>query len=138
MAYVKGNDLKKDLLRLYFRAEAVAPATFYVGLGVGSLPTETAALTDIVEVAGTGYARAALVRGTVDFGAPTVASSIATIQSVLKNFAATGNWTKADYVFLADVVSGTAGKFLAAASLDEPFRLLGGEDVNIGVDPQLT
>lgn len=133
MAYVKADELKKQLLRVYFRGEA-APAGFYIGLGRGPLPSSAATLAQINEVAGPGYARKALGRNTADWGAPTVALGVAKIASILKNYAATGAWDQADFIFLATTLDNT-GLFLGAATFEDSFRLLNtGEDVDAGVD----
>lgn len=126
MASVVGQDLQKAILTaVYLRDFSLLPATCYLGLGRGALPTKTTPLVNILEVAGPGYARISLPNNSTSYPSLVLSGSDDwKITSVPVRYANTGpgDWTAADYAFLTDVATGTAGKFYGAASIN-PFLL---------------
>lgn len=128
MAYTKGLDLDKLIAEVIFQGvTANLPATFYVGMGSGSLPANNATLAAVAanEVSGPGYSRLALNRDTTDFPTLALASGRWKVSSKLLSWIAANDWTgNSDWIFLTDAASGTTGFFYGAVSIDSPFRLL--------------
>ena len=127
MASIKCSEFKKYVARLIFQGDETAVSDFYLGLGTGALPAVDDTLADITEVTGTGYARVQLSRGLTDFPTLAATGDDWKVTAVAATFAASGTWTGADFLFICDVASGTAGRLFAAITLDAPFLLLSGE-----------
>lgn len=133
---------EENMLDSYFRNQNT-PTSFYVGLGnnggVPGIPAETATLATITEVAGTGYARQALNRNITDW--PTLALDAGDYQvtSTSKSFSNSGGsaWTAADYLFLTNVVSGTAGKLLVTVALSVSRILQAADQLNVTIKCKL-
>jgi len=130
-----------DILNVYLRNTSI-PASFYFGLGnlggTPGVPAETDTLATITEVSGSGYARIALARDTIDWGAPVLLDSPDyQTTSVTKQFAATGTWTAADYLFLTDVSTGTAGALIAAVALSLSRVLNNGDKLDVSMTVKL-
>ncbi len=128
MAYVKGQDLQKLICEVIFQGvTANLPASFYLGIGSGSLPakSDTLAAVAATEPTGTGYARIALGRNLTDFPTLALASGDWKVTSKQVNWTAGSDWVgDADWVFLTDAASGTSGRFFGAVSISEPFHAL--------------
>jgi hypothetical protein len=111
------------MLDVFFR-NATAPSSFYLGLGnnggTPGVPNETATLSSITEVSGTGYARQTIERSSIGFPILQKDTNTGDWEVISKDvtFTNTGtsNWTAADYLFLTDVASGTSGKLIATVA----------------------
>lgn len=126
------------VLEYFFRDNDTMAATpFYFGLGnnggTPGIPAETTTLSGITEVSGTGYSRVAVVQGTSDWGATALDSGDYRTTSGTKSFNATGTWTAADYLFLTDVSSGTAGKLIATVALSASRVLADGDQLDVSM-----
>lgn len=104
------------------------PASFYLGLGTGALPTLAQGLADITEVSGTGYARQAIASNNTDIVTSADGNYMKFTCSEETFTGGAGGWTEADYAFLCTVSSGTSGKLLAAVDLSTP-QTLGENDL---------
>jgi hypothetical protein len=129
MASVNAQDFQKMIAEVIFRGDlAELPAAFYVGLGTGVLPAKTDTLADIVEVTGPGYERKLLSRNEIDWPTLILVGGNWKVGSITKRWEPdAGDFTAADYAFLTDVLTGTAGRFFVAGTLDEPFLALDGD-----------
>lgn len=132
------NEGEQEFIELFFRNNAsfgAGPFHFGLGNNGGSpgIPAETATLSTITEVSGSGYARVSVARGTTDWGAATLDSGDYQTTSATKSFNATGNWTAADYLFLTDVSSGTSGNLIAAVALSASRTLVNGDRLDVSM-----
>jgi hypothetical protein len=130
-----------DILNTYFRANST-PTGFYFGLGnnggTPGIPAETVGLAGITEVSGTGYARIAVARDTTDFGAPALDAGDYMTTTVVKTFTGgAGGWTAADYLFLTDQASGTAGPLIATVALSASRVLLENDTLDVSLKVKL-
>ena len=126
------------LLKATFSEEQAVPANYYIGLATDASLAEAAALTDITEVAGTGYARIAVASDNVDFtgaGAGTADYKITT--KTVQFTGGAGGWTGAQTVFLCDVISGTVGKLIASAPLSATRTLAENDTLDVAMAIQL-
>ncbi|HYF47594.1 MAG TPA: hypothetical protein VD926_15370 [Acidimicrobiales bacterium] len=99
-----------DILDIIFRG-ASPPASLYLGLGTGSVPGETATLSDVTEPSGGSYARAAVARNNTVWPTLALVSGDYRVDSDVITFPApTGNWGTPTYAFICTVASGTAGR----------------------------
>lgn len=131
-----------DILNTYFRGTSI-PTTFYFGLGnnggTPGVPAETVILTGITEVSGTGYARIEVVKGVTDWGAPVVDAGDYMTTTVVKTFTGgAGGWTAADYLFLTDQASGTAGPLIATVALSASRVLLENDTLDVSLKAKLS
>lgn len=131
MAYVKAIELEKLICEVLFQGvTANLPATYYVGMGDGSLPLKDATLASVVAQESNapgvgGYSRLALNRDTTDFPTLALVAGDWKVTSKMLHWLATLDWTgDCDFVFLCDVATGSAGKFFGAVSLDPPFVMV--------------
>jgi hypothetical protein len=130
VAYVKTDAMEKLICEALFRGRAL-PATWYIGLGTGPLPVETALLTDVVEVTGSGYEREALSPNDTDFPQLQLVNGDWKVSSKQLAFAAVGgDWTSADYAFLTDAASGTVGELYGVISIPSSITNLDGDTFN--------
>ena len=141
---IKNNALmdegESQILDVYFRG-ATPPTNLFFGLGnnggTPGIPAETATLATITEVSGTGYARISLNRNTTDFPTLSLDSGDYQVVSITKQFAATGTWTAADYLFLCDVGSGTAGDLIATVALSASRSLVNSDTLDVSMTVKL-
>lgn len=116
------------MLRNFFRGEAVLPANYYLGLTSAMLDFDSV-LADAAagEIAGNGYARQALNRGTGAWTVETV-NSTRRARSSVANFTASADWSSTyRRMFLCDASAGTAGNLIAASGpTDAPVQVLSG------------
>ncbi len=129
---------EQNILDVYFRNTNV-PSQFYLGLGnnggTPATPADTTLLTGITEVSGTGYARQIVNRNTTDWGAPALDSGDYQTISKTVLFENTGgsSWTAADFWFLTNVASGTAGNLIAVGALSQSRVVGAGQGFNLSV-----
>lgn len=122
---VKSLDFEQMIVRAVLRRDlSLVPTNYYLGLGTGLLPAKGAALSSIVEVAGPGYSRKVVAASAVGWPSEVLADGEWKNTTVTVRFENTGptDWTAADYVFICDVASGTAGKWFGAVAIS-PFLL---------------
>ena len=102
-------------LRTLFRAEAVLPAAYYMGLTSAAYNwNSTLADLEAGEPVGNGYARQTLTRNTVDWTVQEV-NGVEQALSKLVTFTASGTWTQNwQRAFLATVAAG-AGDVIAVS-----------------------
>lgn len=115
------------LLRNAFRAEAVLPANWYIGLTNAAVAYgDSLATAAAGEPVGNGYARQPLVRNTTDWTAEQV-NGIWRVRSKTVTFTASGTWT-VDYqrMFIASVVSGAGRLLSVSGSLASPVHITAG------------
>jgi hypothetical protein len=119
------NTVVKDgaelFLQTLFQAQAVLPASFWLGLTNVDYTYDDAVLSDIAagEPVGNGYARQELVRGTGDWDVSEV-NSLMRARSKIVEFTASANWDKAwNRMFLCSVETGTAGVIFAFSAKTE-------------------
>jgi len=129
---------EQQVLEIFFRNNSgLGASPFFFGLGnnggTPGVPAETVTLAGITEVSGTGYARIAVVRGITDWGATALNAGDYQTSSTTKQFQATGTWTAADYLFLCDIVSGTAGKLLVTVALSTSRLLVNGDKLDVSM-----
>jgi hypothetical protein len=127
-AYVKGQALEKLICEVIFQGVLTnLPASFYLGLGSGSLPlkADTLAAVAAKEVSGGGYARLQLTRNTTDFPTLALAAGDWKVTSAVKTWTAAADWVgNCDFAFLCDAASGSTGRFFGAVAIAEPFHQL--------------
>lgn len=119
MASVKCQAMQEMIVKAIFRRDlTLVPTTYYLGLAQGVLPAKTAALSSLTEVTGPGYARVALPADATGFPTIAVAGTDWKVSSLLARYQASGGlWTPADFAFLCNVASGTAGLLYGAVTL---------------------
>lgn len=124
------------LLRSFFRGEALAPATFYMGLTNAAYTFDSNTLASIAagEPVGNGYARQALVKNTTDWSVQELGTNIMQVLSKLVTFTCstapwTQNWVRG---FICDAAAGTAGNVLAVSGPAPSPRV-----VAVGAGPSL-
>lgn len=127
-AYVKGSDLEKLICEVIFQGvTANLPASFYLGLGTGTLPVKADTLVEVAakEVSGGGYARIQLDRDLTDFPTLALAGGDWKVTSATKRWTALSDWLgNCDFAFLTDAADGSAGRFFGAIALASPFKQL--------------
>lgn len=123
------SELEKSVLADLFNGASNIPATLYIGLCNNEQVSRDMTLADLSEVTGTGYARIALARGTVDWQTPVAQSDSYSLTTAIKTFEASGSdWTEFNRMFLTDAASGTSGKLLAiSTALPTPVTLTSGK-----------
>lgn len=107
------------LLRSFFRGEALAPATYYMGLTNATYTFDSNTLASMAagEPVGNGYARMALVKNTTDWTVQELGTNIMQALSKLVTFTCTTapwtiNWVRG---FICDAAAGTAGNVIAVS-----------------------
>jgi hypothetical protein len=120
-------------------ARQTVPANYYIGLATDASLDEDAALTDVTEVAGTGYARIAVEAS--DVGFPTSqtqgTNDWETVTKQVTFTGGVGGWTGANTAFLCTVASGTAGKLIASGPLSSTRTLAEGDTEKVTITLQL-
>lgn len=128
------------ILEAAFSEEQSIPANYYIGLSQDSVATlgETASLSDITEVTGTGYSRESIASSATGF--PTSASTGTNdwyIGTDTVTFEATaGDWDEAVAAFLATTNDNT-GKLIAVVDLSGPTTVDNGETLDVSINMEL-
>lgn len=122
------------MLETFFRNNHI-PA-FHFAL-YNATPTETSTMTLTTEVTGTGYARIALARDTVGWGAPALDVGDYRTVSATKTFTASGTWTSATHLALVSSLSGTTGTLYAIVALSATRTLNNGDTLNTSMAVKL-
>jgi len=117
---------EQDISECFFCNQNVPPGDIYLGLS-NSTPTESSTLSSITEVSGNNYLRQSISRSILGWPVRSLQAGDWQIESALKTFTATGNWTQATHVFLCSVQIGTVGRLWSYLALTTP-RVLGGGD----------
>lgn len=116
------------LLRNFFRAEAVLPADFYIGLS-GVAYNFASVLTDLMvgEPVGNGYARQATVRGVADWDVSLV-NNLWRARSKTVTFTATADWSRTyRRAFICSVAAGDGNLFAVSGPKAAQQIVLDGE-----------
>jgi len=116
-------------LRNLFRAEAVMPATFYLGLTNASYTYSSALLVDIAAGEPTvgGYGRQPILRDIPSWVISQI-SDTTRCRSIPVTFTATAQWDKQwTRMFLCDAASGTVGTVFSLSKALDPQTVLAGQ-----------
>lgn len=115
MVYTEGEN---HILSSYFLGTPFT-GPFYLGLGSGPFPVnEDATLADVVEVAGTNYARQQITRDGSATGWSLVGDTAQAAQISWTNLHLTECWDPADYAFLTLSPDGLNGDTTLIAAVD--------------------
>jgi len=107
-----------QIMATYFGKTVTAPATLYILLVTDVAIAADAALADLTEVTGTGYARQSLTNGAAAVTGAECGSDDWQITLDTVTFTATGTWTTAQQWVLATSAD-NSGKLIAANVLDD-------------------
>jgi hypothetical protein len=121
------------ILEVAFSEEQSVPANFYIGLATDTSLAEDAALTDLTEVSGTGYARQTVASNNTDFTSASTGTNDRKMTTKTVTFTAGGTWTGAKTVFLA-TSSDSSGKLIASAALSETRTLSDGDTLQVAIE----
>jgi len=125
------------LLEVAFSEEQSVPANFYIGLATDASLAEDAALTDLTEVSGTGYARQSVASNNTDFTSATHGTNDRKTTTKSVTFTAGGTWTGANTAFLA-TTSDNTGKLICSAPLSQTRTLVNTDTLSFDFQIALT
>jgi hypothetical protein len=125
------------LLEVAFSEEQSVPASFYIALATDVSLAEGAALTDITEVSGSGYARQAVTSNNTDFTSAATGTNDRKTTTSTETFTATGAWTGAKTVYLA-TTSDDTGKLIMSAPLSQTRTLANTDTLQVALELTLT
>ena len=107
------------VLEAAFSEAQAVPVNFYIGLATDASLAENAALADLTELSGNGYARQAVPSSAVGFVSAGTGTNDRQVTTAAVMFTASGgNWATAYTAFLTTVVSGTAGKLIGSGPIN--------------------
>ena len=124
------------LLEVAFTEEQSVPANFYVGLAEDTELAENAALADITELSGNGYARQAVASSTAGFTSAATGTNDRKVTTITVLFSASGGaWNKIYTVFLATTAD-DSGKLIASAPINSGsgYTLADGENYEAAME----
>lgn len=122
----------QHLLEVVFSGEQNVQANFYIGLATDASLAEDAALSDITEVSGTGYAREVVASDNIDFTSASVGTNDRKVTTKTVTFTAGGTWTGAKTVFLA-TSNDSSGKLIASIPLSQTRILNDGDTLDLAI-----
>lgn len=125
------------LLEAAFSEEQSVPANFYIGLCTDASVAEDAALADLIELSGNGYARQTVASDNTDFTSAGAGTNDRKVTTKTVTFTASGGaWSGAVHAFLATTIDDT-GKLIAAAALSTTRTLQDGDSLQVSMVLQL-
>jgi hypothetical protein len=128
----------KWLLESCFPQSQTPPANFYIGLCEDATVLETAALADLTELSGNGYAREVVPAGSVTgFTSANTGTNDWKVTTITVQFEAIGGaWNGAEHCFLATTTD-DSGVLVAASALSQERFLQDGDKLDVSMVIQL-